>query len=279
MYQINVDSSGYIVLKNFHGDGANPESELTLCGTTLYGATSKGGAYGCGVLFSLSLAPPALFPSPTSQTAEAGSTAEFRVRVEGAEPLLCRWYFNGNLLSGCTNPVLSLPGVDASDTGIYTLTVSNFAGQVSTGDLPLSVIPAVEHTVFPAIKSSDLASVLAVECTSALAPSLAWTSIEPGSLAVAPPYYVHLTAPPAPQGYYRVLSSGQRQSLELAMMPAISLSGAVGETVRLDCIDRFGPPNAWTTLATIVLTNSHQLYFDISAIAQPPRLWRVVPLP
>ncbi len=37
--------------------------------------------------------------------------------------------------------------------------------------------------------------------------------------------------------------------------------------------------DACSTLATVTLANRTQLYFDTSVSAQPPRLWRVVPLP
>ena len=37
--------------------------------------------------------------------------------------------------------------------------------------------------------------------------------------------------------------------------------------------------NAWSTLGTVTLTNTTQLYFDVSSIGQPPRLYRVVPTP
>jgi hypothetical protein len=49
--------------------------------------------------------------------------------------------------------------------------------------------------------------------------------------------------------------------------------------VRVDAINQFGPTDAWFTLATVTLTNTTQLYFDTSAIGQPPRLYRLVPVP
>jgi len=49
--------------------------------------------------------------------------------------------------------------------------------------------------------------------------------------------------------------------------------------VRVDCINRYGPIDAWVTLNTVTLTNASQLFFDISAPGQPERLYRLVPLP
>ena len=64
------------------------------------------------------------------------------------------------------------------------------------------------------------------------------------------------------------------------MVPAITLTGAIGSSVRIDYINQFGPIDAWVTnLATVTLTNTSQLYFDTSAIGQPVRLYRTVLLP
>ena len=53
----------------------------------------------------------------------------------------------------------------------------------------------------------------------------------------------------------------------------------MGDSLRLDYINQFGPTDAWVTLATVTLTCTSQLYFDVSAPGQPQRLYRIVPLP
>jgi hypothetical protein len=63
------------------------------------------------------------------------------------------------------------------------------------------------------------------------------------------------------------------------MVPAITLTGGIGNSVRLDYIKRFGPTDAWVTLNMVTLTNTSQLYFDTSAPGQPERLYRLVPVP
>jgi hypothetical protein len=64
----------------------------------------------------------------------------------------------------------------------------------------------------------------------------------------------------------------------LNMVPAITLSGTVGDSLRIDYINRVGAVDAWAALDTVTLTNTSQLYFDTSSIGQPQRLWRIVPL-
>ena len=68
-------------------------------------------------------------------------------------------------------------------------------------------------------------------------------------------------------------------AIDINMVPSITLKGAVGSAYRIDYVNSIGPSNAWTTLATVTLTNSPQLYFDISAIGRPARLYRLVQAP
>jgi hypothetical protein len=49
--------------------------------------------------------------------------------------------------------------------------------------------------------------------------------------------------------------------------------------VRIDYINVIGPTDAWVTLATVTLTNTTELYFDLTAFRQPPRLYRLVAVP
>jgi hypothetical protein len=67
--------------------------------------------------------------------------------------------------------------------------------------------------------------------------------------------------------------------LDIKMVPAISLFGEVGTNYRLDYLNAIGPTNNWMTLATVTLTNNPQLYFDVSAIGQPQRIYRLTQVP
>jgi hypothetical protein len=62
-------------------------------------------------------------------------------------------------------------------------------------------------------------------------------------------------------------------------MPALVLGGVIGSSVRVDAINAIGPTDAWFTLDTVTLTKLSPLYFDVTAPAQPRRLYRRVPVP
>jgi hypothetical protein len=70
-----------------------------------------------------------------------------------------------------------------------------------------------------------------------------------------------------------------RAAQSSTLVPALTLTGNIGDKLRLDYINQFGPTDAWVTLDTVTLTNTSQLYFDVSAPAQPQRLYRLVQVP
>jgi hypothetical protein len=123
---------------------------------------------------------------------------------------------------------------------------------------------------------------LNLDYADSLSPAPNWKTLATITLSNTSQFYFDLTTPLPPQRFYRVRQTGAPSvvpSLKINMVPAITLTGNIGDSLRLDYINQFGPTDAWVTLDTITLTNMSQLYFDVSAISQPPRLWRIVPVP
>jgi hypothetical protein len=258
--------------------GANNATAYYLPGTTGWGTTFGGRPT---VLWD----PPVIRTSPQTQTAEAGSAADLRVQASGSSPLFCVWYLNyTNLLSCSTNRGLALTSVQFSQSGAYTVVVSNAFGAVTSAPAMLNVIAAVEHRPVPGVKvTGETGSLLTVDSADSLSPAPIWTTLGSVSLAGTPQYYFDLTLPLPPQRYYRGWQTGAPgvlpSLLDLHAVPAITLTGSIGGSVRLDYINQYGPIDAWITLATVALTNTSQLYFDVSAPSQPPRLYRLVQVP
>jgi hypothetical protein len=214
-----------------------------------------------------------------SQTTETGTTVHFWAHVSGPA-LYYHWFFNGNAMVNCTNCVLCLSGVQASNVGSYTLVVTNADGAITSAPMMLNVIAPVGRRPVPAIYlTGETASLLNVDYANSLSPVPIWTRLDSVTLTNTSQFYFDLSPLP-PQRFYRAWQTGTPSvvpSLDLHMVPAITLTGNIGNSLRLDCINRFGPIDAWVTLATVTLTNTSQLYFDTSSIGQPPRLWRIVP--
>lgn len=226
--------------------------------------------------------PPTIMSPPSSQTAETGSPVHLAVRATGDAPLGYHWMFNGtNLLNGATTSVLELTNVEASLAGNYTVVVTNAIGAVTSAPAVLSVIPAVARRMVPGIVlTAQPASLLNVEYASAVGLSTEWVAFPTVYFTNSPQFYFDLSSPLPTQRFYRASQRiGPSPSLDLHMVPAISLTGSIGNSVRLDYINQFGPADTWVILDTVTLTSPAQLYFDTSAIGQPPRLWRIVSVP
>ena len=226
-------------------------------------------------------APPAILVSPGPQTTEEGSAVGLRVKASSSLPLFYFWYLNSTNLTSCsTNWGLKLTNVQFSQSGAYTVVVSNALGAVTSAPAMLNVIAAVERRPVPGVKvTGESASLLNVDYANSLSPAPNWTTLGSVSLATSPQYYFDLTLPLPPQRFYRAWQTGTpgvMPSLDLNLVPAITLAGNIGHSVRLDYINQFGPTDAWATLATVTLTNTSQLYFDVSAPGQPSRLYRLV---
>ena len=289
VFQLNADGTGFGVLKEFAGsDGANPSPSasagLVKSGNTLYGTTYSGGASNLGVVFGLSLPPPVITKSPASQTVEQGTTISFTSVASSIVRPLFQWFFNGsNAITLGTNSFLRLTNVQFANIGSYTVVATNTFGAVTSAPAMLHVIPAVERRPVPGVKvTGETASLLNVDYANSLSPAPNWITLGSVSLTSTSQFCPDLTMPLPPERFYRAWQTGTPSvvpSLNLNIVPAITLTGNVGDSLRLDCINAIGPTNDWVTLDTVTLTNTSQLYFDVSAPGQPARLWRIVPAP
>jgi hypothetical protein len=226
---------------------------------------------------------PTVLMPPQTQTVEAGDTVYLTVNATGYPPPVYQWYLNGINLLSCTSSDLVLTNMLFSQTGTYTVVVTNMYGAVTSAPVVLNVIAAVERRPVPGVKvAGETASLLNVDYAASLSPAPIWTTLGSVSLTSTSQYYCDVTLPLPPQRYYRAWQTGTpgvRPSLDLHLVPAITLTGDIGHFVRVDYINQFGPIDAWGTLVTVTLTNTAQLYFDVSAPGQPQRLYRIVPSP
>jgi hypothetical protein len=147
----------------------------------------------------------------------------------------------------------------------------------------LSVIPAVERRPVPGLQlMGEAGGLLNVDVANPLSSTPDWLPLDTVTLTSTPQYYFDLTVPLPAQRFYRAWQTGTPSvipSLDLHLVPAITLTGSIGGSVRVEAINQFGPIDAWVALATVALTNTAQLYFDVSAPGQPQRLYRLVPSP
>ncbi len=98
-------------------------------------AVSAGGNYNLALVGN---GPPFLTRPPVGRAANLGETVLFRVAAAGAWPLSYQWQHSGTNLPGATNTYLRLENLAASQTGFYSVVVSNRYGQVASAGAALN---------------------------------------------------------------------------------------------------------------------------------------------
>jgi hypothetical protein len=99
------------------------------------------------------VAPPGIVGQPQNQTEPPGSTATFSVGADGQAPFQYQWYFNGtNELSSAGNPTatnatLVLTNLQFSQSGAYSVVVSNTSGAITSQPALLLVYDAAQTTL------------------------------------------------------------------------------------------------------------------------------------
>jgi hypothetical protein len=217
---------------------------------------------------------------------DAAKIAKDRYGATEEDPsLIYQWFFNGtNVISDATtNSTLRLMGAEFSQAGSYSVVVRNAFGAVTSAPVTLSVIPPVERRwVSGLILTGQTGMPLNLDTSDAVLSLPSWAAFDSVVLTNDLQWYFDITTPLPVQRFYRAWQPGESNvvpALDIHMVPALTLTGAIGSTVRVDGINQFGPTDAWFPLATVTLTNTSQLYFDVSASGQPPRLYRLVPVP
>ncbi|PWU16345.1 MAG: hypothetical protein C5B50_13770 [Verrucomicrobia bacterium] len=81
-------------------------------------------------------------PNPTNLFLFAGQTARFSAVGAGATPLTYTWRFNGTAITGATTNAYTITSVQLTNTGNYSLRLSNAYGMATSSVVSLTVTPA-----------------------------------------------------------------------------------------------------------------------------------------
>jgi len=84
-------------------------------------------------------APPSIAAQPASRTNIVGTVASFSVAALGTPAPAYQWRLDGSPVTGATSSVFSIPGVQISDEGVYSVVASNAAGAVVSAGASLTV--------------------------------------------------------------------------------------------------------------------------------------------
>lgn len=81
---------------------------------------------------------PAITAHPTGLTVTTGSPATFKVTATGTAPITYQWRHDGTPISGKTQATLDLTNVQAADTGLYDVVVTNATTTLTSNPARLS---------------------------------------------------------------------------------------------------------------------------------------------
>jgi hypothetical protein len=84
--------------------------------------------------------PPVIIAQPESQSTLPGSPVMFTVIADGTPPLSFQWRFNGRDLPGATTTSFTIAGAQPTNSGIYTVRVTNDYGAVISSNAILGVV-------------------------------------------------------------------------------------------------------------------------------------------
>ena len=113
--------------------------QLANAGNYAVVVTNVAGSLASAVAALTVWAPPAITAQPASRTNLTGSSANFSVSATGTAPLSYQWQVGGVAIVGATASTLTLNNVQLSDTGNYSVAITNVAGSLTSAAAALTV--------------------------------------------------------------------------------------------------------------------------------------------
>ncbi|MGP8236222.1 MAG: immunoglobulin domain-containing protein, partial [Limisphaerales bacterium] len=104
-------------------------------------AIANGGLVTTSAVVSITVdLPPVISQQPASQTVPEEAKVTFTVGATGTAPLFYQWELDGNVLAGASNATLVLSNVQITQSGNYTVIVTNIVGAVTSQPATLNVL-------------------------------------------------------------------------------------------------------------------------------------------
>jgi Immunoglobulin domain len=99
---------------------------------------AAGVTVGCGGGGGSEIVAPSITTQPSSQTATAGSSVTLAVVASGTDTTY-QWYKGDSAISGATSASYTINPTATSDSGTYSVVISNSAGSVTSSSVTLTV--------------------------------------------------------------------------------------------------------------------------------------------
>ena len=139
---------------------------------------------------------PSITSQPGNQTVSVGSNVTFTVGALGNAPIQYAWRLNNNPITNATNATLTLPNVQLTNAGTYSVIVTDFVGSVTSSNATLTVIPTAPVANFTASPTNGVTPLnVAFTDTSTGSPTnWAWNFGDAGTSTLQNPSHNYTTA-------------------------------------------------------------------------------------
>jgi len=87
--------------------------------------------------------PPVITSAPQSGTFDLGGSSSLTVIADGSEPLTYQWNLNGTAIPGATGSSFNPGQLGFTNAGVYTVTVGNSAGSVTSPAAVVNIAPII----------------------------------------------------------------------------------------------------------------------------------------
>jgi hypothetical protein len=140
---ISGATTNVLIIRNVQTDDSG---SYTVSVTNIDGSATSSAA-----VLTVTNVPPTIVTQPTSQTNGVGTTVTLAVTATGTSPLSYQWQVggmnlvngavkNGPTISGATTNVLTIKNVQLTNSGSYTVIVTNYGGSVTSSNAVLTVL-------------------------------------------------------------------------------------------------------------------------------------------
>lgn len=120
----------------FYSIGAVQSSDV---GNYAVVATNSTGSVSSSAASLTIAAPPVIVQAPLSQTVAIGASVTLNATASGLPDPVYQWNLNGTPIAGATSASFSLSSAQTTDSGRYSVTISNVAGSVTSAAATLTV--------------------------------------------------------------------------------------------------------------------------------------------
>jgi uncharacterized repeat protein (TIGR01451 family) len=156
--------------------------------------------------FTMDAGYPAITREPLDIVSYPSSNVTFTVQASGSAPLGYQWFFNDEPIPDAAGPTLTLPDIDETDEGYYSVQVVNASGSVASRQAYLTVYSVPEIVSNPISRSIFLGSNVTFSVTVNAAPPVSYQwRFNNVNIAGATNRFLNLNnVQPSAQGFYSV---------------------------------------------------------------------------